>query len=177
MVNVPLIICGSAGCLWADLEKARNIRALDHAHVGCINETALYYPYFFEYWFSYHSEKFPGLRPYVKGFPRTVSIKQGEEVDELFNIPGFDCSDSGLMATVIGLKMGYTKIVLCGMPIDNSPKFYSPSQEHILGATNIQKIWEKEISLFNGRVRSFSGNTLKMLGEPTEEWILNGGPK
>jgi hypothetical protein len=166
-----IIICGSAGCLWADLEKAERMRLFEKAHVGCINETALYYPYFFDFWFSYHAEKFPGLRPYVKGSPKTVSMKQGPEVDEHWALPNFDCSDSGLMATVISLQMGYNKIVLCGIPLDNTPKFYSPSVEHILGATNIQRVWEKQIPFFNGRVRSFSGNTMKMVGEPTEEWI------
>lgn len=170
MDHLPLIICGSAQCLWADLEKAASLKKMQFASVGCINYTALYYPYNFDFWFSWHVELLGVLSKYVRGTPLKVSCRPGPGVTQ-YHIPGIDCTDSGLMSVLIGLEMSFDRIILCGCPIDNSPKFYSPSENHILGADNIQQVWERESKKWEGKVRSFSGNTKKLLGEPTQEWI------
>ena len=74
---------------------------------------------------------------------------------------------SSLLGVVVGLAMGYEEIVLAGVPLDTSagncchaglPHPY----ECFLAA------WEEaNREVFNGRVKSLSGNTRELLGEPS----------
>ena len=164
-----VLICGSAQCLWEDIEKAEKL--FMPTHVVCINHTALYYPYFFQYWISYHPDIFQGLRKYVKGNPKIYGPEKTREVDRVWKFKDFLCSDSSLYAVKIMLRCGARKIVLCGVPLDNSPKFYSPSEPCQHASDNIQDIWRKEIPEFKNHVRSMSGNTKNLFGEPTLEWL------
>jgi hypothetical protein len=167
-----IIICGSGECLFDDLAR-NHANAFPHTmDVACINHTALYYPYFFEHWISWHSNIFAGIREFVKGNPTIHSSKEDTLVHRVWGFPGFECSDSGLFAVKICLALGYDRIILCGIPMDNSRKFYEAyGTENGHAADNIQDIWKKEIPSFKDCVRSMSGNTRAMLGEPTREWF------
>jgi hypothetical protein len=169
-----LIICGSAECLFDDLCRLNELlRPLKISpDVACINYTALYYPYFFQHWISYHPEIFDTLRKYVKGSPKTWAPYKTEKTDSVVRFEGFKGTDGGLYATLIGLATGHEKIILCGIPLDNSRKFYDPYGAACqFSSDNIQQEWQKHLNDLKDKVRSMSGNTKQMLGEPTKEWI------
>lgn len=169
-----IIVCGSAECLFDDLARfdilVGNKRTYD---VACINHTALYYPYFINYWISWHPEIFQDLIRFVKGAPITYGPAKLPCIDRVKTFEGFQASDSSLYAVKVLLDLGYHEIILCGSPMDNSRKFYSlygaerPQHE----AENLQEAWREEAKGFEDRVRSMSGNTAKIVGEPNLEWL------
>lgn len=167
-----VLVCGSAECLFDDLARMKEL--LDVAYdVACINHTALYYPYFFNYWIGWHPEIFAGLRKFVKGNPITMSSQKEEGVDSVWNFNGFYASDSSLYAAKIMLELKYDRVILCGSPMDNSRKFYEPygAEKPQHSADNIQEAWRQEVAGFKDRVKSMSGNTRHILGAPTKEWL------
>jgi len=77
----------------------------------------------------------------------------------------------------IGIALGYMKIVLAGCPMDNLGNWYTSK----LSDDDIKKYknhtahlwkWTEIASRPIGRfIRSMSGNTKDLLGEPTVEWL------
>ena len=83
------------------------------------------------------------------------------------------------LAIKVGLAMDYTRIVLAGCPMDNSGNWYKT----IIKENDIKRnkdhrhhLWKWcEIALRPiGRfIRSMSGNTADLFGEPTREWLCH----
>jgi hypothetical protein len=70
---------------------------------------------------------------------------------------------------MVGLALGYDKIILAGVPIDGTGHFFDPPGKVVnqfLG-TNIKEEWNNaNRNYFKGRVKSLSGRTREWLGEP-----------
>lgn len=77
----------------------------------------------------------------------------------------------------IGIALGYTRIVLAGVPMDTSGNWYArllPSADVKQGKNHEAHLWKwNEIASrpISRLIRSMSGNTEKLLGKPTREWI------
>ena len=78
----------------------------------------------------------------------------------------------------IGIALGYTRIILAGVPMDNSGNWYAPllpeddvkqNKDHRSHLWKWNEIASRPISRL---IRSMSGNTADLLGKPTEAWIL-----
>jgi hypothetical protein len=72
---------------------------------------------------------------------------------------------SALLGVSAGIRLGYTKIILCGCPMEGANKGGFQPYDHF------QKGWvarKKEVEPY---VRSMSGWTKQLLGEPTKEWL------
>lgn len=118
-----------------------------------------------------HSHRLPenneNLSPY--------DFKTRHGLDYLWVIEGGRGGSSGLFACMVGLALGYDRIVLAGIPLDGNGHFFDPPSgvtKQFLG-TNIKMEWENaNQKYFNGRVRSLSGNTREWLGEPEKDWGL-----
>jgi hypothetical protein len=86
---------------------------------------------------------------------------------------------SGNLAMKIGLAFDYTRIVLAGCPMDNSGNWYSsqiPEDDEKSNKDHRHHLWKwMEISLRPiGRfIKSMSGNTRDLFGEPTREWLCH----
>ena len=80
---------------------------------------------------------------------------------------------SSLFAVAVGLGLGYGRIVLAGVPLDAGGHFYDPPGTVTkLFAGSPRREWETANKIwFQDRVRSLSGWTRELLGEPTEEWL------
>lgn len=181
-----LIIVGSARCVWDDLEKLHTFRKKEITDdVMCINDMIMYYPGEITHCVSCDApmlHKWWAARrpPYKSSFskvPRfhTVSNEQGVPGIELWPFQGG--GTSGLLACHVGLELGYDEIILCGVPIDNTGHFW----EATWGKTNFnreiadikgnirgdgRRFWTRAAETFDGRVKSMSGNTRKILGAP-----------
>lgn len=172
------VIAGSAECLWNDRDELLKIMAIDRGvivDVACINHTAIHWPNAFKFWISWHTELFAELKDRVSCGPITIGPDDTIEVAYMKTFPGFMASDSSLYAVKVLLDMDYDRIILCGVPLDNTRKFYdAPGAELPQHASsNIQKAWKFEAKSFNDRVRSMSGNTMRLLGKPTEKWLCS----
>jgi hypothetical protein len=77
---------------------------------------------------------------------------------------------SGLFMTKIALETGYTKIILCGVPM-------TVEAHHIVrhqpwnAAPGFMRGWDRRLAQVRPYARSMSGWTLEKLGEPTLEWL------
>ena len=90
------------------------------------------------------------------------------------SLPGLGTSP--LSAVLVGLEMGYERILLAGVPLDDSGHYFDPSDIHTNRFHQDYKhqerdlmYWKSAMKEFKGRVKSLSGNTRTLLGGP-EDW-------
>ena len=183
-----LVICGDAIGVWDDLERlgcrkdggnaGRGSVASDF-HFMTINKLVETFPGDIEHCYSNEMhllEKFIAARrnEYRKEFegPKHAhSISEGAKNRWPFGGHG----TSGLGACLVGLGLGYDKIVLCGVPLDNGPHNGEPSWRRCTFTREASSTadngpnnhWRRARDLiFRGRVKSMSGRTREWLGEP-----------
>ncbi len=180
-----LAVCGDAACVWDDLE-ALDCR-VNHRR-GCvggpydfmtINKLVETFPGNIEHAYSneFHLlEKFIAARrsEYRKEFdgPRnTHSCNRGAK----WHWPLGGHATSGLGATLVGVGLGYDRIVLCGVPLNDGPHNGEPhwrkctfTREAASSATgDVNAHWKRARDLaFRGKVKSMSGRTKEWLGSP-----------
>ena len=181
-----LLIIGPAACMWDDIGR------YDKHHQGDrmgINDASIYYadrmsileP---EFYYTVHLEHVVSLHPeWIPMFahmqqwmgtkigwapPITHSNQPGTGVQEVWPLTR-DGATSGLFGILIALMMGYEKIVLAGMPCDATSHFYDPPSlaNDFYGREDAHaEFIRARDAVFNGRVKSLSGNTKLWLGEP-----------
>ena len=105
--------------------------------------------------------------------PQEFKTRHG--LDYLWVIEGGRGGSSGLFACMVGLALGYERIIIAGIPLDGNGHFFDPPgaiTKQFTG-TNIKMEWDNaRDKYFNGRVKSLSGNSREWLGEPPKEWGL-----
>jgi len=79
---------------------------------------------------------------------------------------------SGMLCIAVAFELECTHIVLAGVPMvklnnhfDDPKPWFECRQYH--------SVWKKLQPKLQGRVKSLSGWTKDLLGEPTEEWLNN----
>lgn len=195
---MDLLVVGSAPCLYADLEAAQRIAPIHQimlvngactavedaqhvlaGHTGKAEDFAKArreaFP-FALYW-RLHATKYTRKQPVERKYPSVTDWWGGEMSSG---------ATSAGKAALIGLAMGFERVILCGCPMDGSG--YFPG-ESILGAgikheAACQRIGDKtkqnqrtivryrakmaELAetTFKGRVFSMSGYTRQVLGAP-----------
>lgn len=137
-----------------------------------INYTGDYFPRPFQHWVSLHPDIIAAGRPYKAWNFTAHSNRRHKGIDKVWNYETYG-SDSGLFACHVALKLGYDKIILCGIPLDSSRKFFEMKEmpNHQFDTTVNLQIWRSEVPVFENKIRSMSGNTKEMLGAPTKEWL------
>jgi hypothetical protein len=77
---------------------------------------------------------------------------------------------SGLGAVLTALALGYERVVLAGMPLDNGPHNGEPPWRVTRFTTEVgpgDQYWQLACDMaFNGKVKSLSGRTRDWLGSP-----------
>lgn len=90
--------------------------------------------------------------------------------DTKYRWPWCGQGTSGLGGVLTAIGLGYGRIVIAGMPLDNSPHNGEPSWRQTRFTTEVpgrDEHWERAIALaFEGKVKSLSGRTRDWLGEP-----------
>lgn len=178
------VILGGAGCVWRDLDAARRIGTYDAAIA--INDAVAHYPGAVEIFATLHIEKAeawlderaargyppPGLIAAHKGNTnegRASRLQADYVTDYLW--PGMPASgSSGLFAVKVALEHGYGRIVLCGVPMRAEERhFFDPEPWSDVG--KFTEAWLAALHRIRGHVRSMSGWTRELLGEPDSEWL------
>lgn len=163
----PIALIGCAPCLGDDLGRLPQAN-YDFMLVGLdtvelLQNDALYFV-------TYHPKDIPeaiGRRKRV-GLNTTFKVISHDKkpfVDIV--IPHKAPSgSSAMLGARAAMKFGYTKIILCGCPLEGSNKNNGKYDSFMKG-------WKTFFNEFKHTVRSMSGSTRTLLGEPTSEWLAN----
>lgn len=188
-VGKGLIVCGDSMGIWDDLEQFGCRISSGRGSVEkqgwdflTINKLCETFPGNIEHCYSNEPSllnKFLAARrsEYAREFikPKNVhSISDGSQW--VWPLGGH--GTSGLGANLVGIGLGYDRIVICGMPLDDGPHNGEPpwrvcafKSSEAAGSvkTGMNSHWKKAIDLaFDGKVRSMSGRTKEWLGDAME---------
>lgn len=167
-----IVILGSACGIWDDLARYD----LQGHDLMAVNDMMMHYPGQLHHGATVHADKLPGwgfFQAYEashKAWPpmQTHSHLKHDWVKWHWPIHR-EGGTSGLFAVTVALLMGYDLIVLAGIPCDDSPRYFDPpgnKHEH-MGRDSMLREWqEANQAIFEGKVRSLSGRTRDLLGEP-----------
>lgn len=193
-----IVVCGDAACVWDDLEAfgcrsdvGRGKVHKDGWDFMTVNKLVDIFPGCIEHAYSNEPNLLNAFinarrQEYRREFgdpKHTHSITKGAKWQWHFSGHG----TSGLGAVLVAIGLGYERIVLCGMPLDNgrhngephwrrcnfvnSEANSPPKQEIVTDSGAVvpapNQHWQKAIDLaFRRKVKSMSGRTREWLGYP-----------
>lgn len=166
------IVLGGAACVWDDLETYTG----PCDGVAACNAIGAEYGNRLDAWVSLHPEhllQFAAarvqrlLRPApLYSHRQPVPASRGH-IDVLTDIrfPGHaDSGGSGLFAVKVALvDLGFDRVVLCGIPLDDAPHFDGKPSPTI---PQNRAAWEAIPTEYKARMRSMSGWTREHMGAP-----------
>lgn len=172
---------GGAQCVWGDLKALEAM--IGRAWPGWIvaaNDVGSHLSVL-HHWVTLHPEK---MRKWEKdrrdnGHP-TEYIRWGRRIhpDLDLQAKSWGGGSSGLLAVAVAVdKLGAERVVLCGTPLNRTPHFdestVHPTGKTWSSANSHWRVWTKDTvkARLKDRVRSMSGRTRDLLGEPTAEWL------
>lgn len=132
-----LLIVGGGRCVWDDLAEI----GPTSADVMCVNDIGLRYPGHIEHWYSNHSDQVRHLVELrnLGHSGKTWGPKFTHSVEAAPSSQLADCvwplqvrGNSGLTAVLVALGLGYDKITVAGVPLDDSGHFLDPPEGHWL---------------------------------------------
>lgn len=178
MLKRVAFVLGGANTLHSDLHSALCL-CQPHTLIAT-NHAGRDFMGILPHWCTLHTEKMPQWieerraknLPDAKNF-WTSNIKTvPSEHENLYRrVPSWNGS-SGLLAIQVGLELGYDRIVLCGVPLDRKAEHYDVRGDWP-DAPRYRSAWTKNIRHLRGKVKSFSGWTRDLLGEPTVSWLYS----
>ena len=174
-----LIVVASGHCVWEDLRDLypdiANLQKLPD-DVMCVNDMIMHFPFQFEHAYSNDIQWLPkwlnARRPrYVKDQqrPRAHCRKDRHSAFEGWDVPGH--GTSSLNAVYVGIALGYTEIICCGVPLDDNGHYFDPPwvktnfQNEVSGTNGQLRFWEQK-RFKDAKVYSMSGRTRELLGAP-----------
>lgn len=168
-----LIIVGSAPCMNDDLQKARALignRPVNYMVIGL--STARTYDGPVTFAVIGHCGNLPEIRRLLeqKGAKnyKTIDYHANAGIDIIEPDPS-PSGSSSLIGTFAAISMGYRKIILAGCPLSGVTSHGDPCDEYHPG-------WDSKKDELIGIVKSMSGWTKGLLGEPTAKWIEKASP-
>lgn len=160
------IVLGSADTLQSDLDSLGNMR--EGAAIFVVNHTGFKFPIRADYWVTLHPECW-------KDWPQ-MRKDAGYNMD--FKSIGYDAQNktpkgmdrgssnwggmSGLFAVKCAFEEGFEEVILCGVPMTDTPYFWGNELHYKI--LPYRAGWEKHIDKLKGRVYSQSGWTKELLG-------------
>lgn len=175
------LIIGGGSEIWKDVERwEKEYGQLWDGLVIAANDIGSYWPRPLDHWVSLHPDKFRTWRPArtTNGHPDgyvTWGRRLSKVVDQ--QLTAWAGGSSGMLAAQLAFHLGCTKIILCGIPMTQTPHFaesteFSKNRTTWTAAAGHWKAWERTKDRFEGKMRSMGGRTRELLGAPTKEWLL-----
>ena len=168
-------VMGGANTLDADHEAAQELCPLPDTRIFT-NHAGRDYPFQVEHYVTLHPELMPGWidERREKRYPDPDNLWTSNKKDlpaglKWNHVDRWEGS-SGLLAVTVALHLGYDKVILCGVPLDRQMRHYD-SEELWQEAHKYRAGWVKHLPKMQGKVKSFSGWTSRLLGAPTREWL------
>lgn len=176
MKNKIAVVVGSAGCVFDDLKNLNNLLPNREDYTVFTVNFAAMLPIKPNYISAIHGD-------YIDVYKKVACVK-AEEFGwrkDFYTISTFGHADliyddmgtsgtSGRFTVDAAKRLGFNKIILCGVPIDGSERFYGDIKHDYTICMKQCEWLEQDSSI----VRSFSGNTSELLGAPTIEWLKGG---
>jgi len=167
MGNKALMVYGSAPC--GEIDRAALETILNEFDVMAIGLDCPYEGHI-HFFATYHFLDIPVYkmkRDHFKGNMdfKVIGHKHRPEID-IFEEHKEPSGSSTLLGVVAAIKLGYTKIILCGCPMEGDNKKYGSTPYN-----HFQKGWISRLSEIYLHTRSMSGFTKQILGHPTKEWV------
>lgn len=141
-----LLIVGGARCVWDDLLK------IDRSDfdIMCVNDIIMHYPEDVKHGYSNDFRMLPKWIEARRPGLNTGIIPHSCFGPSSWPWPGH--GNSGLNACYTGLGLGYSEIVLAGMPMDDSGHYFDPPWIKT-NYSNLSHYWTNAFrNVFEGRV-------------------------
>jgi hypothetical protein len=186
-----LLIVSTGRCVWDDLEIVKPFDAdgirraatgqakpFDRFITMAVNCMIFHWPWHLDFAVSGHSDFLPlAVQIRLNGArnkPVTYSPKEGKGVDHHGKFKRGNRATSGMYAACVGLHLGYDKIIIVGVPFDDSGHFYDPpgnTTNFEYKNPTVKKIWMELKEMAGDKIRFVSGNFVSDFGEYSEEWL------
>ena len=182
-----LLVCGSGRGLWGDIaaytmRRGQGVHGEPTCDTMAVKQAGMYLPWRFQHWAGAHGERFQYMAPlrregyYFRGMdkgqrgvhPQKLGAKIHSEkawplVDHVWGCKMV--GTSALFAVRVGLMLGYDEVVLCGVPLDTTGRFYDAPWDKGVDLNVVDMAeWEQFLPFMKGRVKSMSGRTRDLLG-------------
>lgn len=189
-MDTVAIILGGADCVYADIELTKNLLSKvifcdepggypkECLEIVAINDMIEHYEHKINHAVTLHPVKLhrwlAKRRLRHKDTQMTVWAHHKDNNDYKQSRIDYVVQDhwhgsSGLFAVRIMLMLGISKIILCGIPMNNEKHFV---RKEDWGHANLfWPAWLQRKGILQNHVRSWSGRTKELLGEPTKEWL------
>lgn len=180
------LVIGCAGDVWKEVRKARDLCQFNAVY--CVKIAGIHYNGGYFTWVGLHPE---WMKQYVderKALGRHSQYEtvappdselgtagKGAVIDRRasYRYPGMDSSaSSGGYAAKVALDDGFDRVVLAGVPMDTE-RLHFTREKPWLQRDSFTIGFKKSVPHFAGRVRSMSGWSMELLGQPDPAW-LNG---
>ncbi len=177
------LVVGCSESIWRDCEAA--LKLFTPSAVYCAKMAGIYWPEKYKCLVSLHPEWLEDYRAQrIKlGYPdgyETVGPLQGEvgmhakhKVDRRvsYRFPGINASaSSGIYAAKVAMEDGYERIVLAGIPMQAEQNHFIRGKEWKQCPSFMGGLYAA-VPFLQGKVKSVSGLTQTLLGNPTPTWI------
>ncbi len=177
------LVVGCATSVWADVAKARELGPWDSVY--CIKLAGVHWPAKFDVWAGLHPEfmEYYKKERAVLGFPDGYEVvcPPPEEVGRhahhpadrrvSYRWPGMVSSaSSGIYGAKVALDDGHDRVALAGVPMVKEDAHFTRGGPWAQIGAFIPGL-EKSVPFMKGKVKSFSGLTRELLGEPTRDWL------
>jgi hypothetical protein len=188
-----LVVLGGARCVWADYLELKaataGLGAAARADLMVVNDIGVYCQLPFQHWLSLHPENLVLWRDLKRRHNEPMNCTLHTNKPNHAGMVCWSINDyglySGLFAAQVGVCLGYEEIILCGVPQDQSGRFFDPpwvtGLRHGIDRNAMQK-WQNVVAdhpELKKRVRSMSGFTKSLFGgihdEIPERQFSNGG--
>lgn len=188
------LVVGGARCVWADTAAAFRLFTPDI--ILAVNDIGMVWEPL-HYWATLHPQK---MTAWVEGRRQRGLSRQFRTVTfPVFELPGSTAADrepfddvhpyrwpemehsgsSGLYGVKAAMELaGAERIVCAGIPLDpDQPHFFEPERPPEKGqsawssAKKYRRGWVEAMGHLKGAVKSMSGWTADVLGQPTRAWL------
>lgn len=174
-----LVVCASGSSIWSDLDQVPGFSQNNWTQpfdIMAVNDAGMHIPYKLKHWYSndswlqyWHKAR----RPRFSKEGRFFESRKDEDIKLhcYSKIPGAvewgwpGGGTSTLNACMTGLGLGYSKIYLCGAPLDDNPHYFDPPWERCnFSRSGGLREWQSRYrEVLKDKVVSMSGNTKRIL--------------
>lgn len=177
-MGLTALVLGDARCVRDDLGRALQLFTPDA--IAATNNIGLSYEGRVDYWVTLHPRRCPDWPGMAVAFAQRIAEGRnrpqtwGHAVckDFTFDRTTSDWKGStGLLCVKVLLEEGFERIVLAGVPMSKyEGHYYNAVPWH--QAERYHDGWRGNLSRIRPYVRSMSGWTRDLLGEPDKAWLL-----
>lgn len=160
-------IIGGGSCMWQDFKESEGL--LPGTDIICVNMSGMVIPHA-THLFSWHKKQISAIKEWrIAEWSDCKAVVHSVDdygrVNWIWRFNG-GTSVSGLSCIDLAHLLGYSKIILVGIPMDNKGYFYKPNDNPDMHDRWRHDEVKKIHQLYGDKVKSFSGFTKEVFGAP-----------